>query len=254
MLKLKRLNWKVSVALVIVFVVGALAERSFFYIIQQNQAVSDTQKQPTDESIEASSDKAVAQYTEVLAWFTAILAGVGIWQGYFTAKQIKMSREKFDLSVKRPWLFASGPFHLYDENYQGDFWTFAKYFVANHGEAPAIIEDVQCDFISDIADPPLSVIRSHDLIINPIIGPSEIRKNIEAIVPETTMGEDILVYLEDETSIHLPKDTGQPLMLRIKIQYRGISSKGHESAALWCWNFTLSQFEIVGGEEHNYAK
>lgn len=188
------------------------------------------------------------------AIFTGLLfvATFGLW--IFTGLMWKATRDVALLSVKRPWLFISGPFRLFEDNYQGDFWCYVKYFVANHGEAPAIIEDVQCDFIREISEPALSVIRSNDLIVNPIIGPAETRNDISTTVPDRILGNDTLTYDEDGSLIHLPKQDGQRLMLRIKIQYRGISSKGHESAALWQWNFTLCQFEVFGGEKENYAR
>jgi hypothetical protein len=127
--------------------------------------------------------------------------------------------------------------------------------VVNHGEAPAIIEDVQSDFIFDTSETALSVIRSHDLIVNPIIGPGESRINIEAAMPETMIGEDTLLYMIDGRVIRLPDPKpGHHLMLRVRIQYRGISSLKHESAALWRWNFTFHQFEVFGGEKENYAR
>jgi hypothetical protein len=268
-LKLKRLNWKVSIALIIVFVVGALADRSFFYIIQQNQSVSDTKQQPSDESIEVSSDKAVARYTEVLAWFTAVLAGVGMFQGYLAARQIKLSRDQFELSIKRPWVFVSGAYELKFIPAKGQAEReplttpagemYIEYVVANHGEAPAIIEGVICDLIiAEMPFKPQVVDREHPLMISPILGPGERIADITATLPQRMIKKTGGLLVNLVTGMTIPEPDipdGKELFFWIIIQYRGISSVGHETSAVWRYekNGSLA-FMHTGGKERNYAK
>ncbi len=258
MLRATRKYWKPYGWLIIALLAGAAIDHSFFYPIQKDQEIKQSKQQPSDESIEVSSDQAVARYTEYLVLFTAVLAAVGIAQGIFTAQQIKLSRDEFNASIKRPWIFISGVSSLKEGRVEDEIWTRADYSIVNHGEAPAIIEAVQCQFIytEGYEDEPLNVERDHDLIVNPIVGPAESRLNIPQIVPAGLLSEDRITYVVGNTrGFFVPQlRRNEDFIFVVKIQYRGISSAGHESAALWRWNYATSMFETSGGEQHNYAK
>ena len=193
-----------------------------------------------------------------VAGFTGLLsvATCGLW--IVTGFMWWETRKAVTLAIKRPWLFISGVCDLHERSAEDEVWTEVDYTIANHGEAPAIIESVKCQFIFTKAhkEIPLSVEQDHPLIVNPIIGPGETRQNIPHLVPAGLLSADKVIYLygNRRASMAPQERHGREFIFLIKIQYRGISSRGHVSSGLWRWNYSVSRFEAYGGEEKNYAK
>jgi hypothetical protein len=62
-------------------------------------------EEPTKESVQDIAAQAVAKYTEVLAWFTVVLAAVGLGQGCLIFWQGRLARREF-ISTHRPKLIV----------------------------------------------------------------------------------------------------------------------------------------------------
>jgi hypothetical protein len=93
-------------------------------------------------------------------------------------------------------------------------------------------------------------------MISPILGPSE-RVSIKEFLPQRMLRREgaLLFNPQDGTTTPLPEiPNEQELFFWIIVRYRGISSAGHETSALWRYekdsSFTFMQ---TGGEERNYA-
>lgn len=117
------------------------------YVINQNKSVGQTQKQTTNESIEAGADQTIARYTVVLALFTAVLAGVGIFQGYLTAQQIRLARNEFNAThrprIRIRQVFMPNLVFVTDHLSHGDNFEISI-VVANVGDGEACIIDSRC--------------------------------------------------------------------------------------------------------------
>jgi hypothetical protein len=179
-----------------------------------------------------------------------------------------LSRDQFNLSIKRPWLFISGVHGLQIESDERDKdreplttprgRVFIEYAAANHGEAPAIVEEVLCELmIVPEAFVPRVGQRDHQLMISPILGPAE-RVSIKEFLPQRMLRREgpLLFNPQDGTTTPLPEiPDEQELLFWIIVRYRGISSGGHETSALWRYEKDASfTFMQSGGEERNYAK
>lgn len=219
-------------------------------------------EQPANQHPIATEAEDYRQWYATPDWWVAgftcalFLATAGLW--LFTGLMWWETRKTVSMAIKRPWLFISGVCDLFERNVEDDVWTDVDYAVVNHGEAPAIIESVQCQFLftDGREETPITVDQNHPLIVNPIIGPGEARQSIPHLVPSGLLSDSRIVYVfGNQRGFMAPQNrSGYDFIFLVKIKYRGISSRNHESSALWRWNYGVSHFEAFGGEKENYAK
>jgi hypothetical protein len=93
-----------------------------------------------------AATQTIADYTELLAWFTGVLALASTLQGWFIYQQIKLARDEFKATtnLERPWLFIErvrvqrreGP--PIDPSLANNWYI--SFFWRNIGRSPALIE------------------------------------------------------------------------------------------------------------------
>jgi hypothetical protein len=186
-------------------------------------------------------------------------------------RQAKIAEDTLT-KLERPYVFIFGVRGI--KQSAGSHDLFVEYSVANYGKMPAIIEAPHIGFdISDAADPPIPprLWDSHSLISSPILQAGELRGNIRAYFPAGLVSDEILVSVEttrrfvtrdqpnrviNETTVHPAFNIveGFDLFFRAVIRYRGPSTSGHETGAVWLYNPGTFEFALRGGEEHNYVK
>lgn len=178
-------------------------------------------------------------------------------------KQAKVAEESF-AKLERPYVFV---FDVKEFDFDIDRARFfVEYSVANYGKMPAIIEGAYIGFaFSDKAEPPLPTLMGddHSLMTAPILQVGEKREKIREYVPiGMTTGEfQIDVTMNDpfeKTGGEGPVfdvPAGSDVFFRAVVEYRGPSTAGHSTGALWLANYPgAGQLAQRGGEEYNYIK
>ena len=150
--------------------------------------------------------------------------------------------------VERPYIFAFGvrQFHLNPESLE----PAVAYEVANYGKTPAIIESahIVLETIKSNLNAPLEVDRRHSLVIAPILGAGEGRKDLVEDMPANMMNTKVV-----DGAIVPDMKHGDDLFFRIIISYRGLFSKGHKSGFCWRYNIHTGHFEPYGHEDYNFT-
>ena len=79
-----------------------------------------------------------------IACFTKTLVRVSTDQLRELSRSVDVAERAVQIAVERPWLFVSGVHQLICEPARvGGLEPFVIYMAANHGKAPAIVEDVR---------------------------------------------------------------------------------------------------------------
>lgn len=174
------------------------------------------------------------------------------------ANRSAAAAERALTDLERPWLFAFG-IKAVPINQLGE-WT-VEFTVANFGKMPAIIEHARIGFvISDRAEPPTPLFAEddHDLVVSPILQAGE-RRIIKEAFPNVEDGSASFRVLQSPSgeivSDPAPGYEAPPgfdAFFRVIINYRGPSTKGHESCVLWLYQPPID-FLNRGGEEYNYT-
>ncbi|MFH1342707.1 MAG: hypothetical protein ABIL01_16130 [Pseudomonadota bacterium] len=160
--------------------------------------------------------------------------------------------------LERPWVFAFGA-AVVQTNMVGG-WVF-EYKVANYGKMPAIIEVANIGLVtSDCGEPPLPLMidDSHNLVVSPILQAGE-QRTLREPIPGDEDGSISFQVLQTASGETLEKVPGfQPppdfdSFFRVIIGYRGPTSTGHQTSAMW---FYQAPFDLLnrGGEDYNYTK
>jgi len=182
--------------------------------------------------------------------------------------------------LERPYVFIFGIRGIKRDAASKDF--FVEYTIANYGKMPAIIEAPYIGFvISERGEPPIPplIFDGHSLMNSPILQAGEQRKKTREYFPAGMVGEDIIARVDrvvraadiepnrvllgasdglDEISSDIVPTFNVPdgfdLFFRAVIRYRGPSTAGHETGAVWLYYPGTFEFAVRGGEEHNYVK
>jgi hypothetical protein len=143
---------------------------------------------------------------------------------------------------------------------------FVEYSVANYGKMPAIIEGAYIGFVfSDRAAPPAPPLMedSHTLMTAPILQAGERRDKIREYLPTGSTTGAVFVDVRFQRPSERTRAVGpvfdvpegNDYFFRAIIEYRGPSSQGHSTGALWLTNYPASgQLAQRGGDEYNYVK
>ena len=179
-------------------------------------------------------------------------------------KQAKIAEATLT-QLERPYVFIFDVKEFGFDPETSEF--FVEYSVANYGKMPAIIEGAYISFVfSDKGVPPLPTLMadSHVLLTAPILQVGEKREKIREYVPTGMTTGDIEIDVTDADDpfgktgaigpvFDVPK--GNDVFFRAIIEYRGPSSHGHSTGALWLANYPANgQFAQRGGDEYNYIK
>jgi hypothetical protein len=184
------------------------------------------------------------------------------------------------VQLERPYVFIFGVRGIKQDAASQDF--FVEYTIANYGKMPAIIEAPHIGFvISERGEPPTPTLMfdGHSLMNSPILQAGEQRKKIREYFPAGMVGEDIIARVDrvvraadiepsrvllgasdglDEISSDIVPTFNIPdgfdLFFRAVIRYRGPSTAGHETGAVWLYYPDTFEFAVRGGEEHNYVR
>ncbi|HEY6872468.1 MAG TPA: hypothetical protein VI298_07085 [Geobacteraceae bacterium] len=156
--------------------------------------------------------------------------------------------EKALTLLERPYVFVFGvrQFHLNPDNLE----LSVDYEVANFGKTPAIIEraHIVIENIESNLNAPLEVERRHSLVIAPILGAGEIRKNLAEDAPT-----NMLKYTTINSGFIPDLHHGDNVFFRALIYYRGSFTKGHVSSFCWRYNTHTAHFEPYGHDDYNYT-
>jgi hypothetical protein len=178
-------------------------------------------------------------------------------------KQAKIAEAALT-QLERPYVFVFDVKEFGFDVESSEF--FVEYSVANYGKMPAIIEGAYIGFeFSDRVAPPSPPLMedSHTLMTAPILQAGEKREKIREYVPTGMTTGDIIV---DVTSKNPFEGTGKEgpvfdvpknndVFFRAIIEYRGPSSHGHSTGALWLANYPRpGQLAQRGGDDYNYVK
>jgi hypothetical protein len=220
---------------------------------------------PNDKTVEERNiniQERIANYTKWLAVLAAFQFLAMFVQAIFLRKTLGATKEAADAAKKsaevaenalilldRPYVFVFGvrEFHLDPDNLE----LSVDYEVANFGKTPAIIERAHfvLENIKSNLNAPLEVDRRHSLVIAPILGAGEIRKDLAEDVPI-----NILNYTTTNNGKFSPAlNHGDDIFFRALVYYRGSFTKGHVSSYCWRYNTYTAHFEPYGHEDYNYT-
>jgi hypothetical protein len=178
-------------------------------------------------------------------------------------KQAKIA-ERALTELERPYVFIFDVKEFGFDRETSEY--FVEYSVANYGKMPAIIEGAYIGFVfSDRAEPPAPPLMedSHTLMTAPILQAGERREKIREYLPTGSTTGAIFVdvrFQRPSERTHavgpvFDVPEGNDYFLRAIIDYRGPSSHGHSTGALWLANYPASgQLAQRGGDEYNYIK
>jgi hypothetical protein len=210
----------------------------------------NVQYEQTSEQIEALKQSADAAEQAARA---------SVDQAHASAVQAKIAENAL-IQLERPYIFIFGIRQVKQDADSSDF--FVEYSVVNYGKMPAIIEGAWIDFVPDNkGEPPIPTLldESHSLLSSPIFQAGERRDNIRAYVPFGMIGGSCGVIINTKTGVeavcpNFIVSEGFDMYFRGTISYRGPSSEGHETGALWLYNPSTFEFAQRGGNEYNYTK
>ncbi len=211
------------------------------------------------EFLEKHNGAITAIATAFIALFTIVLALV-------THRQAKLTRiaasaalksaniaENALTTLERPYVFV-----LFNATFEFDHkkfpnqGVFLRYSVANYGKTAAIIENVQAIIsVTEGAHPetPLMVDQAHDLLVNRVMPPNDVRKGLIESVPINAVPFD---FSDDD---HPKPEFGanQTLYFRIVVTYRGSLANRYETSACWRYQPTHNRFvPLYNAKEYNY--
>lgn len=211
----------------------------------------------------------------LLAAFTGLLVLIGYVQAKrlretveVTEQSVETAQQALALSVDRPWLFVSGVFQASAEVYAGtEGASFVAYQAANHGKAPAVVQQVWASFSAgEITEPdaPMRADENHGLFVRPILGVGEVREGLISTLPD---GIPVHIIQSDKDVTYtgsLPRTViadarpvigrDEELFLWVQVEYRGPSTEGHFTSACWRWHDGEGHFVQFGGKEYNYNR
>ena len=164
--------------------------------------------------------------------------------------------------LERPYIFVFGVRWIREDEDKDLNEFFVEYTVVNYGKMPAIIDGAWIDFVLDNKGEPTIPTRlydGHSLLMSPILQSGERRENIRAYVPSGMANGSLGVIVNVKggplaTCPNFDIPDGFDLYFLATIQYRGPSSSGHETSALWLYYPGSCEFAQRGGGEYNYTK
>lgn len=110
---------------------------------QQRATIERADRRAVEQRLSESADDRVADYTEILAWFTGVLAVVSVFQAYFiiradrTSARTTSNAELAMITSQRAYLFAEGFKALAETpaGQVGNHWRFRPWW-RNSGDTP----------------------------------------------------------------------------------------------------------------------
>jgi hypothetical protein len=111
---------------------------SWFFAQEKYQKNHTRADESPKESIQDIAAETVAKYTEVLAWFTGILALVSFVQGIALYKSIELGRQEF-AATHRPKIFVQSIFMQFPGKSRDNLATIS-FVCINGGDAMAVLK------------------------------------------------------------------------------------------------------------------
>lgn len=179
-------------------------------------------------------------------------------------RQLAASTEAFS-KLNRPYVFVFGVKNI-EPGPNDNFDALVPYFVANHGQSPALIERIEYRLHPSVTPEETgAALDDHPLVVSPVLGINEKITATAASVVWLDSGHRIVsmdaAELKERGSgaskvFAIPeiKIPGTAWYFRVKIFYRGPFSNNHETSGCWRYDRETCQFIQFGGTEYNYTK
>jgi hypothetical protein len=242
--------------------------------VTQREQVAATGQKVTEET--AARERQLIEYTGKTADYTGAIALlalaaliVSIAQAWFFWRQLNHMREgmrdaatvaratqvsadiadKTFQRIQRPYIFISGIGAITHDGF--DDKSFVEYSVVNHGQIPAVIEDVQTSFAclpQDFPDPTLQAELDHELFVHDVVGAGKRRPRIKVFAPEGMRW----VY-EARQRMAPMVEPNEYLFVRVVIKYRGPFTSGHETSACWKYDGYTNSFIAYRHDQYTYT-
>jgi hypothetical protein len=220
----------------------------------QISTASSTNSSP--KSVQDISAETVAYYTEVLAWFTGVLAVTSLVQGFFLWNADKTARiaanaakKSADVAIQaltdleRPYLFIYGI--GFERSKDGTSYPKMIYDISNNGKFSARVEQVSTRLgrVNMGQYPPLIIDGDNPILSEPIITAGSAPRSLDCLVrPEFLKYEPPARFLRDG------------IIFQVVISYRGPFTRGHETAQCWRYNKSPNGFVEITDEHYTYIR
>ena len=129
------------------------------------------------------------------------------------------------------------------------------YFVANFGRNAAIIENVETgatedpEFVGEASNCLLTESQSHPLMSRPVVPPGTELPPAEYVIPDHF---SLVVGGTPDQREFLRPALGKPFYFRIRVTYRGPTTRDHYTDIMWRWDENTGSY--VTSNDYRYAQ
>lgn len=224
------------------------------FFIRIPKSAEEAANEAEDRKDKASTDRWLTWFTGAVALFTLMLVVATALLYSAGEKQLRAASESFN-KINRPYVFVFGVKNIEPgptEHLDG----LVPYIVANHGQAPALIDRVEyCLSCGTEPKATGAAWDDHPLVVSPILSVND-QVSTKAQSVEWIDSGARIVDLQTSQNWAIPevKIPGTTWFFWVKVFYRGPFSVGHETSGCWQYDREPCQFIQFGGTKYNYTK